>query len=403
MEPKGEAWPAVLEAVADGLETLLPTHTGAIVGLLEDWSRGVNWKSPIPDGATAAGRIAFSLLEGLGDYSDDDLRKRILKIIARVPRADEEGFVGLVSRALDRANRHEPLPEDFAEILLHGIDGVHACRDFPEHMARLTLSWCCLTDADLKRIGFGFESLPYVEAEFGIPSDLHLDFFPASAIRGPFLTLLRCHPAVGFQLVLNLANHAGCWYGERKWPAARLEPALLITISAPGHGDIEQWANGRLWSAYRGNSGTPYIIDCALMALESWLLELCQGADDPEPWLLKILLESNSVMTTAVVASVCNAYPEKCGGAALTLLTSREAIEMDRERLAREQSSVFAMDFPSSDPMQKFYNDERKRSSEASASLSRSRGIGMEVAVWRESRTGPADHRRPPRQHSGRR
>ena len=363
LEPKGEAWPAVLETVADGLQTLLPTHTGAIVGLLEDWSRGVNWKSPIPDGATAAGKIAFSLLEGLGDYSDDELRKRVLKIITRVPRADEKGFIGLVSRALDRANRHEPLPRDFAEILLHGIDGVHACRDFPEHVARLTLSWCCLTDADLERIGFGFESLPYVEAEFGIPSDLHLDFFPASSIRGPFLTLLRYHPAVGFRMVLELINHTAHWYGEQKWPAARLEPAWPATLSVQGHGEVEQWANGRLWASYRGTSVTPHVIECALMALESWLLALCEGADDPEPWLLKILLESNSVMTTAVVASVCNAYPKKCSAAALTLLTSRDAIEMDRLRLAREQSSVVAMDFPSSDPMQRFYNDERKRSS----------------------------------------
>ena len=363
LDPVGEAWPAVLQAVADGLDTLLPAYTGAVVELLDDWSRGASWIAPLPDGAVPAGKIAFRLLENLDSYGDNDLRKRVLKIITRVPRADEEGFMGLVSRALDRAHRHEPLTEDFAELLLHGIDGVHAGRDFPEHLARLTLSWCCLTDADLERIGFGFESLPYVEAEFGIPSDLHLDFFPASAIRGPFLYLLRQHPAVGVQLVLDLVNHAGHWYGERKWPAARLEPALPIAISVPGHGDIEQWANGRLWTAYRGNSGTPYIIDCALMALESWLLSHCEGADDPEPWLLQVLLGSNSVMTTAVVASVCNAHPEQSGAVALALLTSREAIMMDRARLARAQSSVVAMDFPSSDPMQKFYNDERKRSS----------------------------------------
>ena len=159
-------------------------------------------------------------------------------------------------------------------------------------------------------------------------------------------------------------------------------------------------ASGRLTG---GISGTPHIIDCALMALEAWLLELSEGTDDIEPSLFRILMESNSVMTTAVVASVCNAYPEQCGAAALALLTSREAIEMDRARLAREQSSVAAMDFPSSDPMQKFYNDERKRSSVLVHRYSRSGGIGMEVAVWRESRTGLADYRRSPRRDSGRR
>ena len=149
LEPNGEAWPAVLEAVADGL---LPTHTGAIVGLLEDWSRGVNWKSPLPNGSRAAGKVAFSLLEELGGYWNDDLRKRVLKIIARVPRADEEGFAGLVKLALDRATRHDSLPRDFAEILLYGVEGVPACRGFPEQMAQLALLWCCLTDADLERM-----------------------------------------------------------------------------------------------------------------------------------------------------------------------------------------------------------------------------------------------------------
>ena len=184
-----EAWPAVLQAVADGLDGLLPAQTGAVAGLLEDWSRGANRLSPLPDGAAPAGKIAFRLLETLDSYRDDDLRKRVLRIIARVPRVDEKGFIGLVSRALDRSNRHEPLPRDFAEILLYGMDGVPACREFPEQVARLTLSWCCLTDADLEQNEFGFESLPYVDAEFGIPSHLNFDFFPASAMRGAHFSI----------------------------------------------------------------------------------------------------------------------------------------------------------------------------------------------------------------------
>ena len=98
LEPEGEAWPAVLETVADNVDSLLPEHTGAIVGLLEDWSLGANWRSPLPDGAVAAGKIAFSLLEGLGDYWTDALRKRVLKVIARVPRANGEGFNDLIQR-----------------------------------------------------------------------------------------------------------------------------------------------------------------------------------------------------------------------------------------------------------------------------------------------------------------
>ena len=362
LEPEGEAWASVLEVVADGLDSLLPSHKGLIVNLLEDWSRGANWESPLPDGATPASQIAYRLLEDLGGYGDDDPRKRVLKTVARVPKFDEQHFIDLVDRAVDRVDRHDSVPQDFAEILLYGIDGGLVCRDFPEQMARLTLSWCCLTDTDLERMRGMYQRFPYIEPAFGLPSYLHLSFFPASAMRGPFLPLLRHHPSVGVRLLLDIVNHAGTWYGERKWPTAHLEPPQPITISIPDHGEVKQWANGRLWAAYRGNSVTPYIIDCALMALETWLLELCEGQGDVEPWLLKILRESNNVMTTAVVASVCNAHPEHCGSTGLALLTSREAVEMDRVRMIREQDVTPLTAFPRSDPMGDFYDEERQRS-----------------------------------------
>ena len=386
LEPAGEAWPAVLQAVADGLDELLPSHTGAVVGLLEDWARGANWFSPLPNGGAAAGKIAFTLLEGSSNYWNDDLRKRLLKIIARVPRAYEKGFKELVGRTLDRASRNDSLPRDFAEILLYGIDGVYASRDFPEQVARLTLSWCCLTGDDLQSMVDAYWNFPDIEPEFGLRSNLNMAFFPASAIRGPFLTLLRSHPAVGVQLVLDLMNHAGHWYGKRKWQATQLETANPITISVPGHGEVTQWSNDRLWAAYRGTSVTPHVLECALMALEYWLLELCEGTDVIEPWLLKILLESNSVMTTAVVASVCNAHPERSGGAALALLTSRQSIEMDRARTVKELSTTPLMDLPGPDPMQRIYEDERKRSNAMGH-----RRQDLEVLAWKLQLAGKSE------------
>ena len=384
LQPEGEAWSAVLEAVADGLDGLLAAHTGVVVGLIEDWSRGASWMEPLPAGAMPAGKIAYRLLEHLDGYRNDALRKRVLETIARVPRANEQAFIGLVERASNKADRRDPMTRDFAEILLYGIDGVPACRDFPEQMARLTMSWCCLTDVDLKRMRGAY--LPDIEPEFGLPAYLYLEFFPASAIRGPFLHLLRHHPNVGVQLVLDLVNHSGHWYGERKWPGFRLEPARRITILVPGQGEVEQWANGRLWASYRGTSVTPHVIECALMALEAWLLELCEGTDNLEPWLLKILLESNNVMTTAVVASVCNAHPERGGVASLALLTSREAIELDRARTVKEPPSTFLMDLPGRDQMKRFYNDERKRSSALGH-----RRHDLEALAWKLQLGGQAE------------
>ena len=98
------------------------------------------------------------------------------------------------------------------------------------------------------------------------------------------------------------------------------------------------------------------------MALEAWLLDICENARDGEPWLMKILQESNNVMTTAVIASVCTAYPEVCNSVALALLTSRETLKMDIHRMAGESESVALAMFPALDPVAQIFQEERERS-----------------------------------------
>ena len=90
---------------------------------------------------------------------------------------------------------------------------------------------------------------------------------------------------------------------------------------------------------------------------------MCENMVDVEPLLLRILRESNSVMTTAVVASVCNAYPNLGGEAALSLLKSRECIELDHLRVRQEPALVVASPL---DPIDKFYRDDAIQSNEQS-------------------------------------
>ena len=339
LEPDGDAWPAVVEAAADGFESLMPANSDLLVGFLEDWARGVSVWRPLPDGVVPVGKIAFGLLDILDGWRHGDQRERILHVIAKVPRCDESRFADLLQRATARDNRGNTFCEELAEILLSGVDGMAACRDFPELMAKLALSKYCLTDADLEH---RFQwSPPDGDDAFGLSGNVEYWYFPVSAIRGPFRPLLIFHPADGLQLVLDLLNHAGNWYGERKSIPEFMEDPFRTSISVPGHGDVQQWANDRLWSAYRGTSVVPHVVQCALMALEEWLIAICDNSGNVEPWLLEILRKSNNVMTTAVVASVCNAYPKECGAASLALLTSREAFSMDIHRMVSEKKCRF--------------------------------------------------------------
>lgn len=358
----GEAWPAVLELVLGGLGALLPGRIPVLLGLVEDFTNSIDWRDPEPKGFEEAAKIGFRLLGYLTGYHMDDMRKRTLKAIAKVPRGDEIAFVALINQAIADEDR-DRIADEASEVLLSGIDGWTSCRYVPNEIIRLATSRTLLTEEVLDPDDWRRADSTMIEPYFGIRENTHFDAYPASSIRGVFLPLLRYHPLHGAGFIIDLLNHAGTWYGEHRWRHGRLEPAVQITIEVPGESPITQWANARLWGLYRGHQVGPYVLQSALMALEAWLLEICdlEGAD-VESWLLKILRESNNVMATSVVASFCNAHPEKAGRAGLALLSSRELIRLDRVRAVQERShSAMSGIFPTFG-INQIYENERKKS-----------------------------------------
>lgn len=351
-EPEGGAWPALLHAVDKNLDRLLPQHFYRLLGLLEDWARGTKY-SAMPDGAVPAVRVAHRLLEMVWGHHDNDLRKRIFRIIASVPRADSEGFLGLVEQASSKSGWHNAFLNDFRQILT-GPGGLPACRDHPEAMAKFVMSLRLTPEMgrDFKECGAWFES----ESKFGLRAVAKADFRHFSAFCGPFWELLWYHPQAGLRLVLDLVNHAGDVYSSQREDQIR-----RITISIPGHDEVRQWANDRLWLAYRGTSDVPHLLMCALMALEHLLLKMCEQGYDVEQWLLKILMESNSVMTTGVVASVCTAHPDLGGAATLALLGSQDCIELDGLRREKEGHRATPR-YAAANRQEKYFDDERDTS-----------------------------------------
>ena len=171
------------------------------------------------------------------------------------------------------------------------------------------------------------------------------------------------YTSIGLRHIIDLLNHAGNWYGDKRWPYDRLEPVWQVTLSVPGESQVTQFANPRFWRLYRGLSVGPYVLQTALMALESWLLEIGEHEGlDLELLLLGLIRESNNVAVTAVVASVCNAYPEKGKRAALTLLSSQDLIDMDRGRIVSESGSSFIASLPPNSAEERVWNEERNKS-----------------------------------------
>jgi len=359
--PAGGAWAPVLELVTESLGQLIPKDIPLLVGLIQDWSGSVTWWSPYPPGAKEAAAIAYGVLPHLDNYGQDTLQKKTFQVLAKIPKADSAAFLALLDRA-GQDDRQDYLAREFAALLFEGIDGGFACRDFPDAMMACAERLFCLTEADL-RGRTRFSSSMDIGPFFGIREDITHDFFPSSAMRGPFAPLLRWHPDKGVDFILRFLNHAGRWYSERKWPGFRLEGTFDAHIQVAQHGQVVQQANGRFWALFRGMSVGPYVLQCALMALEAWLLEQGSRANPHlESWLLKCLTDSKNVAVTAVVASVCNAYPHLAGKAAPALLTCQDFFELDRRRLIYESSTRAEPFLPSIGVENTLYENERRQS-----------------------------------------
>lgn len=363
--PTGAAWVSVLGVVSEEIEHLLPKHLGTILGFVEDWARQVSYETPRPSGHCEAGAIITRLLRDLSGYNSKKMRQRALDVLIKIPGSVPDFFKELLQRSCTD-DYQDTVAVDLRKLLLTEHSCAFACRDFPEEIIYLAKSFFCLPDESAEQIlirknEHGWSPLN-TDAHFGIEPHVESDFsIPASALRGPFWSLLVHSPHRGVDFIISLMNHACSWYGEQRWPARPLEPAWQIEVRIPGdEAPVKQWANERLYRMYRGTSIAPHVLESALMALERWLLQIAENEDvDIEAWLLKLIRESNNVAITGVVASVCLANRRKCGRAGLSLLSSADIFVLDRDRRIHEHSANFMPSFNLTDQI---YEEERSQS-----------------------------------------
>lgn len=358
--PDGPAWACVLRLIQKHLDSFGSEDRLLLLRLIEDWARGVTWKNPYPDGAESVAAIAHWLLPGFDDYRAEAERKRALQVIAKIPKADSERFSALLQGRCSDDERGRP-SEELRKIIFEDLEGMPVARDMPELVVSVAKEYLLCSEADISR-EWRYSIDLDLEPVFGIKPQRSFDFFPASAYRGPFLSLLRYHPQQGLNFIIDVFNHSAEWYAHPRVPSD-IEPPFEITLTFPDGTIRKQWCNARLWNLYRGTSVGPYVLQSLLMALERWLLEFAEAHPDKlDEILLSILKRSNSAALTAVVASIATAHPHASGETLLVLLRSRECILLDRQRLASEfqAPSRIAGLLPQLDARKKIYEAERK-------------------------------------------
>jgi hypothetical protein len=347
--PEGGAWEGLLEWLEKAIAapgSATPLAVPLYLNFLDDWAMLASSSTPYPPGAAAAGRIALRLigLTSALDYSErKNARKRALTVALSVPIVVRSELQAMVDGLL--AGESDNDDSVVVELLLGIITGAAVARELPnlavtcvEHVFGMSPA-AQAQSAKHRQEDHGFQA---VERAFGLQPHGWGFGFPPSALHGPFAHLFANHPAVALDLIERVVNHACDSYGRSE--ARLLESPTRISLALPNGKVVEQWLNGRLWGLYRGATVGPYQLQCALMALENWLLARAERKDPAlQETLLQLLERANNVATTAVVVSVAQAWPEGTWRALLPLLAHRVFFELDRSRFIQDQSGAGRM------------------------------------------------------------
>lgn len=360
--PEGAVWATVVGLVHRNIGNFGPEDAPLLLALIEDTVRGISWWAPHIDGEEHVAGISHWLLQQFNHFKGGDTCNRILKVIAKIPKADPARFEAILRGQIREGSHRDSVAEEFREILLASLDGASAARDLPDLLISVALDTFLATEEYLSQERYSRSSID-VDLYFGIKELLQYDFYPASAFRGPWINLLTYHMRKGIDFLIKVFNHSSEWYVHPRLPDP-LEAAWEVELTFADETKRKQWVNPRLWCLYRGMTVGPYLLQSLLMAFEKWLLDYAKSYPEGlDAVLLEILKRSDSAALVAVVASVATAHPHESGEALLVLLSVQDYIMIDRSRMAGEhQTSSLTGLFPTLRAENKIYEDERNKS-----------------------------------------
>jgi len=378
LQPYGIGWDALINFIYEhrcDISQSINTHT---IELLDEWCGLINIYDDLPSIAKTVGLIALWQLESIKEsYRYEDLRKKLINILLKVSPSIEEEFDNLMEQDVFIPKRN-PIRKHYVDELTTlatlGINVPLLCKRRPNFVIKLALHEWLLEDVEKEDNEYFGYSTPDVEESFGL--DRTRDFFPASGAKGPFKYLLHWHPRLALDFIIRICNltaeeYACSDFGSEQKAEIGLplsEEVLVksVELKLNDNSIVTQYSSPHLWKGYRGLSTLPYLLQCALMALENWLVDYIGSSEsqDEIAWIYDhILRSSNSVMTSSVLASVATGFPSKVGESCFPLLRTPALYSLDLQRTVGEmgESTPHFFDvYFDRDPMTKIYAEDRK-------------------------------------------
>jgi SpoVK/Ycf46/Vps4 family AAA+-type ATPase len=166
---------------------------------------------------------------------------------------------------------------------------------------------------------------------------------PPAYFRGPFLQLFRIAPDQALTFVIKLVNFSTRHYTQdRVW-----SDVIVEGKSRRWHGDSRTFRWHHDWPLSHGSQ-----IQSSLMALEKWLYEQLDKGANIEPWLSRILAESESLAFAGLLLDVGKRSPALFATVLAPLFFTWEIWNWDFELAIMRQTDNQLMGYWGSQPSQ---------------------------------------------------
>jgi len=314
-----------------------------VLPIIHDW----NSKNRVGETTRLASLIALRYYQYLLSldhyYSSDDTQDKLIQTILFGSSELKDELQEIFEFVIKNKLKHHGEPYyDLCTTILEKIEGTDVCKVLPKHILQIAdLFW---THTPNERNRYQDHSHG-VEHYFGMENE-YSRYFPASSFQTPIFWLLKSDLIETVDFILSFTNKATESFANTKFAEQEVKE---VEVYIDNNTTIKQYICNRLWCLYRGTQVAPQILESMHMALEKHFLEAGKYVkpDVLEIWLKYLIMKSKSASTSAIVASIVMAYPEKTFNIAKILFRTKEFFLYDTARFTLDQTakSHFSMGY----------------------------------------------------------
>jgi energy-coupling factor transporter ATP-binding protein EcfA2 len=361
-KPVGQGWKNVINFIFNNLNKFSIADLKVICGLLKDWSTLVKQGKQKPEESRTVGLITLYFLDIIKEnYQCKNEMSILIEILFKVSSELKKEIESLLNTTISskRKRGRNYLEEELLEKLLDSIFVSEICESMPETVIKATRrSWLAgNTDEDDY-----YDHMNGLEGNFGVSRNYKHKYFPASGLQGPIHFLLKYHPMMTIDFIIEMVNRMA-----ENYASSRYEKVFYMDFQLDNGEKIRQWWNKRLWLVYNEGMPAPHLLSSTLMALENWLFEmLTNGSTEINAIIEKIFKSSNSVLITSLILNLTIAFPYQLKKLALLFIKVPMLFQLEFIRQMHDKNKIAdirkLLGAPSKDVFEDIYYNEREKS-----------------------------------------